>query len=78
MGQPLCSMMNEKRVPKNPRVDRPIASVDDPGAYEVAHGRVCHKNSQAAVLSTELANDSLYMRSLPQKTEFAPQNPITP
>ena len=60
------SMMNEKHVQKKPGVDHPIASVDDLGAYEVAHGNVFHKNSQVAILNKELANDSLYMRYLPQ------------
>ena len=32
------SMMNEKHVQEKPGVDHPIASVDDLGAYEVAHG----------------------------------------
>jgi len=32
------SMMNEKHVQKKPGVDHPIASVDDLGTYEVAHG----------------------------------------
>ena len=39
------SMMNEKHVRKKPGVDHPIASVDDLGAYEVAHGNFFHKNS---------------------------------
>ena len=60
------SMMNEKHVQKKPGVDHPIASVDDLGAYEVAHGSFFHTNSQVAILNKELANDSLYMRSLPQ------------
>ena len=60
------SMMNEKYVQKKPGVDHPIASVDDLGAYEVAHESFFHKNSQVAILNKELANDSLYMRSLPQ------------
>ena len=60
------SMMNEKHVQKEPGVDHPIASVDDLGAYGVAHGFFFHKNSQVAILNKELANDSLYMRSLPQ------------
>ena len=60
------SMMNEKHVRKKPEVDHPIASVDDLGAYEVVHGNFFHKNSQGAILNKELANDSLYMRSLPQ------------
>ena len=57
---------NEKHVPKKPGVDHPIGSVDDLGTYEVAHGNFIHKNSQVAILNTELANDSLYTRSLPQ------------
>ncbi|MCV6575999.1 MAG: hypothetical protein OIF58_09715, partial [Cohaesibacter sp.] len=60
------SMMNEKHVLRKPGVDHPIASVDDLGAYEVAHGNFFHKNNQVAILNKELANDSLYMRSLPQ------------
>ena len=60
------SMMNEKHVRKKPEVDHPIASVDDLGAYEVVHGNLFHKNSQGAILNKELANDSLYKRSLPQ------------
>ena len=60
------SMMNEKHVQKQPGVDHPIASVDDLGAYEVAHGNLFYKNSQVAILNKEPANDSLYMRSLPQ------------
>ena len=40
------SMMNEKHVQKKPGVDHPIASVDDLGAYEVAHESFFHKNSQ--------------------------------
>ena len=74
MGQPLIvphagqqsSMMNEKHVQIKPGVDHPIASVDDLGAYEVAHGNFFHRNSQVAILNKELAKDSLYMRSLPQ------------
>ena len=60
------SMMNEKHVQKKPGVDHPIASVDDLGAYEVAHENFFHKNSQVAILNKELANDLCYMRSLPQ------------
>ena len=60
------SMMNEKLVQKKPGVDHPIASVDDLGAYEVAHGNFLHKKNQVSSLNKELANDSLYMRSLPQ------------
>ena len=59
------SMKNEKHVQKKPGVDHPIGSVDDMGAYEVAHGNFFHKNNQVAMLSKELANDSVYMRSLP-------------
>jgi len=32
------SMMNKKHFLKMPGVDHPIASVDDLGAYKVAHG----------------------------------------
>ena len=39
------SMMNEKHVQEKPGVDHPIASVDDLGAYEVAHGNFFDKNS---------------------------------
>ena len=67
------SMMNEQHVQKKPGVDHPIASVDDLGAYEVAHGNFFHKNSQVAILNKELANDSLYMPSLPQN-----ENPLRP
>ena len=41
-------------------VDHPIASVDDLGAYEVAHGFFFIKITRLP------ANDSLYMRSFPQ------------
>ena len=39
------SMMNEKHVQEKPGVDHPIASADDLGAYEVAHGSFFDKNS---------------------------------
>ena len=60
--------MNEKQFVKILRVDHPIASVDDLGAYEVAHGNLFHKNKQVAILNQDLANDpdSVYMPSLPQ------------
>ena len=48
-----------------PGVDHPIASVNDLGAYEVAHGNLFHKNGQVAILNKELANGSLYMQSSP-------------
>ena len=51
---------------KQPGLDHPIASVDDLGAYEVAHGIFFIKKKQVAILNKELANDSLYIRSLPQ------------
>ena len=56
----------KKHVQKKPGVDHPIASVDDLGAYEVAHGNFFHKNNPVAILNKELANGSLYMRSMPQ------------
>ena len=37
-GQPWSMMMNETQVLKISGVDHPIPSVDDLGAYEVAHG----------------------------------------
>ena len=51
------SMMNKKHFLKMPGVDHPIASVDDLGAYEVAHGFFFHKNDRV-ILNKALANDS--------------------
>ena len=66
-------MMNEKHDEWKTWVDHPIASVDDLGAYDVAHGNFFQKNSQVAILNKELANDSLYMRSLPQNVICPPE-----
>ena len=73
----LSSMKNEKHGQKKPGVDHPIASVDDRGAYDVAHGNFFHENSQVAILNKNVPMMRVTC-DLCRKTEFAPQKPLRP
>ena len=66
-----------KTCSKKPGVDHTIASVDDLGAYDVAHGNFFHENSQVAILNKNVPMMRVTC-DLCRKTEFAPQKPLRP